>query len=1049
MPSDSQPVQFGQYEVPRRADGTLLELGRGGMGITYRAFDTKLRVDVVLKLIHPELLADERIQRLFLREARAAAKVRHPNIAAVVNLHDAPPFYYAMEFVQGQSLSAVVAARGGSLPVAEALDYADQVAAALGAMARERIVHRDLKPTNLMLVHDDERPFGHVLKVIDFGLAKGFNVDGEADVETHLSSSLSHAVFSGTPYYASPEQCATEPLIDTRSDLYSLGVILWEMLTGKRPFLGQLGQVLSMHQTKEPPWDQLTGLPEAVVAILHKLLAKDRKDRFQTPKELRDAFAQCAGTMETVYDPRSRPRSGAEIAGDDAPTLIATETIQLGSTLAQRFRLGSEVSSADGSRLYKAADNIADGRPVALKLLPDPRVFDPTVVPQIERQLAQMREHPHAVVLGPASDVMRSGTGVFFTREWAEGFSLLELVKARGELKAPEVWRLLRELPDALDHAAAHQLTLAEPLLRKIFVTPPAGAVADDAWMALRSQPVESWPEFRLRWNAVSVPPPTAQISTVSPASARSISASEDPAAALSVLVRVLLGGGRGLLGSASGLAGPVGLILARALAPGGGTILFGSARKLWDALLNPPENLAGPAAAVAASPAGTPAEVLAEGAQKLWGTLAELAGKVVPPTPAGAASAAAGAPAAAGAKVPPAKSTKPVATPAPANPKGGKKMGIPTWLLVVLGVVAFFAIFKTGDRTDRKKAVADKVAAAVAIGKDKKEVIAKEVVGQVRAARELAKQITDEFHKEGSLPVAPASPAAPAPPEPPTVAGAPATLTEPFVNGLGMEFVPVPGVNGAVGVWKTRVADFQAYANGAPYEQVGGVHLRRAEPMDKGGFTVVDKLDLSANWKAPGFKQGSDHPVVGVSWKEARAFCDWLTERERRDGKIKPTQSYRLPTDAEWTVIVGIGKFPWGDEWPPTKRAGNYFDTSGAEYTPGLGSPVPRDDGFAFTSPVDDFEANAFGLHDVGGNAWEFCEDEYRPALNDEEARKEVASLLDERAIDGTPLRVVRGGSWATRLPLMMRSSYRGRVPATFRDNQTGFRVVLGSNAK
>src|SRR5258708_34529853 len=102
--SASTPVLFGQYEVPRRPDGSLWELGHGGMGTTYLATDTKLKVDVVLKLIHPHLLTDERIQRLFLREARAAAKVRHPNIAAVVNLHAPPPFSSAMEYVRGKSL---------------------------------------------------------------------------------------------------------------------------------------------------------------------------------------------------------------------------------------------------------------------------------------------------------------------------------------------------------------------------------------------------------------------------------------------------------------------------------------------------------------------------------------------------------------------------------------------------------------------------------------------------------------------------------------------------------------------------------------------------------------------------------------------------------------------------------------------------------------------------------------------------------------------------------------------------------------------------------
>src|SRR5258708_19614742 len=101
--SASTPVLFGQYEVPRRPDGSLWELGHGGMGTTYLATDTKLKVDVVLKLIHPQLLADERIQRLFLREARAAAKVPHPNIAPVLNLPDDPPFFFSIEYLQGTS----------------------------------------------------------------------------------------------------------------------------------------------------------------------------------------------------------------------------------------------------------------------------------------------------------------------------------------------------------------------------------------------------------------------------------------------------------------------------------------------------------------------------------------------------------------------------------------------------------------------------------------------------------------------------------------------------------------------------------------------------------------------------------------------------------------------------------------------------------------------------------------------------------------------------------------------------------------------------------
>ncbi len=681
--SKTDPVLFGQYEVPRRPDGSLWELGHGGMGTTYLATDTKLKVEVVLKLIHPQLLADERIQRLFLREARAAAKVRHPNIAAVVNLHDEPPFYYAMEYVQGKSLSDLLSAKGGSLPVPMALDFADQVAAALGAMARERIVHRDLKPSNLMLVQDDERPFHLIVKVIDFGLAKGFNVEGEENVETHLSSSLSQSVFSGTPYYASPEQCATEPNIDTRSDLYSLGVILWQMITGKRPFMGQLGQVLSMHQAKEPPWEQLENVPEPVVAILRKLLAKDRKDRFQTPRELRDAIARYFTGVDPNHEAPVRNFIGSPVS-EDAPTMVAAESIRLGSTLAERFRLGEEIATTDGSKLFKAADNLVDQSVVALKLLPDLRIIDGNVVKRIEEQIESMRANPHPVMLSPVDELRRSGSGLFFTREWVEGFSLLELIKARGELRPPEVWRLLSDLPSALDHAAAHGLSLAEPLLRKIFVCPPPGAAADAAWLALREQPIETWPEFRLRWNAVSIPPQatTLVMSSTAPPT-RSISASEDPAAALGVLVRVLLGGRPSLQGPLTTLSAGANLALGRALAPGGGTAMFGSAQKLWNELLNPTET---PAAAAATANAGAGGAAAAE-------------------APADAKT----------------KGEKPSKAEKKAAKKAGKEkeaeskpsdgtswMGIPRWVLFAGGLVLFLAVW-SNNRQDRKSSSTDR----------------------------------------------------------------------------------------------------------------------------------------------------------------------------------------------------------------------------------------------------------------------------------------------------------------------------------------------------
>ncbi len=160
MASDPEPLRFAHYEVLRKADGSLWELGKGGMGVTYKAFDTKLKADVVLKLPHEHLMGSERNLRLFLREARAAARVRHNNIASVIHLNDEPPYYYVMEFVAGMPLDRLLKEKKKTLPVGEALDILDQIAAALHALSGAQIVHRDLKPANLMLIADEDRAGG-------------------------------------------------------------------------------------------------------------------------------------------------------------------------------------------------------------------------------------------------------------------------------------------------------------------------------------------------------------------------------------------------------------------------------------------------------------------------------------------------------------------------------------------------------------------------------------------------------------------------------------------------------------------------------------------------------------------------------------------------------------------------------------------------------------------------------------------------------------------------------------------------------------------------
>src|SRR5438874_4093988 len=211
--------RFQHYEVCLSADGvTLLELGRGAMGTTYRAVDVNLGSPVALKVISARYSRNSDARERFRREARAAAQLRHPNVASVFHFGETPAgqCFYAMELVEGETLEACVR-RDGPLPASLALDVVTQVTRALMAAATHGLVHRDLKPSNLMVVANDSGSTDvFIVKVIDFGLAK-------AVVETPNTPAQTHASFSGTPEFASPEQFNTGKVpLDARSDIYSL-----------------------------------------------------------------------------------------------------------------------------------------------------------------------------------------------------------------------------------------------------------------------------------------------------------------------------------------------------------------------------------------------------------------------------------------------------------------------------------------------------------------------------------------------------------------------------------------------------------------------------------------------------------------------------------------------------------------------------------------------------------------------------------------------------------------------------------------------------------
>ena len=279
---------FDHYRLVTHPDGTPVELGRGAMGITYRAVDINLRCPVTLKVLSKKHLDDESVRLRFLREARTAAKLRHSNVASLLHLgRIGSNYFYAMEFVEGETLSNLIK-RSGRIEVKLALAIVSQVAAGLAALHKKKLVHRDIKPTNIMVSLEDGSL--ETVKIIDLGLAKAVE---ECQSETAISIAGS---FCGTPEFASPEQFGGVG-VDIRSDLYALGVTLWTMLKGKTPFQGTPAELMYQHQHAPLPLEQLMGVGQPVSILLEALLDKDPARRFKSPSELLNVMPSISGAV--------------------------------------------------------------------------------------------------------------------------------------------------------------------------------------------------------------------------------------------------------------------------------------------------------------------------------------------------------------------------------------------------------------------------------------------------------------------------------------------------------------------------------------------------------------------------------------------------------------------------------------------------------------------------------------------------------------------------------------------------------------------------------
>jgi serine/threonine-protein kinase len=262
---------------------------RGGMGAVYEGKHVLMDKTVAIKVLHPALALDDDVVRRFSREAKAASRISHPHAVSVTDFGESENgvVFLVMEYLNGRTLKEVIKSEG-PMKLGRVVEIVRQVSGALDAAHEQGVVHRDLKSDNIMLSQTNG---GDWAKVLDFGIAK-IQESGSRDADITAAN-----LVIGTPQYMSPEQCSQSGPIDSRSDIYSLGIILFEMLSAELPFTGESPTVIMMKQVQDPPpsiRDIRPEVPATVAQIILKALAKQPADRFQTAGELSDALSKAA-----------------------------------------------------------------------------------------------------------------------------------------------------------------------------------------------------------------------------------------------------------------------------------------------------------------------------------------------------------------------------------------------------------------------------------------------------------------------------------------------------------------------------------------------------------------------------------------------------------------------------------------------------------------------------------------------------------------------------------------------------------------------------------
>ncbi len=339
----------GKYRIEER-------ISEGGMGTVYRATHILMEKLVAIKVLHPALAADDKIVARFTREAKAASRISHPHALNVTDFgeDESGIVFLVMEYLRGQTLKQIIR-EAGSLPLARIVEITRQIAGALDAAHAEGVVHRDLKSDNIML-EEVGTDGGDWAKVLDFGIAKIQEPVGQ-DPELTAPN-----LIIGTPQYMSPEQCSQAAEIDQRSDIYSCGIILYEMLTGHVPFTGESATAIMLKHLQEPAPDVRTeraDVPPAVAEVVAQALSKRREERQQSAGELALALATAVET-EVPAAAAAQARSTGEHRGISTDRIVVpTGSHESRSTANDDYDEATVVRPAPHTGQHREVDEVA------------------------------------------------------------------------------------------------------------------------------------------------------------------------------------------------------------------------------------------------------------------------------------------------------------------------------------------------------------------------------------------------------------------------------------------------------------------------------------------------------------------------------------------------------------------------------------------------------------------------------------------------------------------------------------------------------------------